>query len=503
MRRLRGIHPLTVLAVLAAVVVFIKNAWVSEDAYIIFRSIEQLFAGHGPVWNPHERVQVFTSPLWFWLLAAVRIFSTDPFVNAVGLGLGLWLASLAVIRRLAATPGAFLLTVLALLSVNGFSDFTSSGLENSLLYLLLALFVLYFARTLAPDSSPVPLTRLWLVAGLVLLTRHDQVFLVVPALVGATWRTKNRLDRRGIIRLLALGLGPLLAWTVFSVVYYGFPFPNTAYAKLNTGIDGFVVFRQGLKYILVSLGRDTLTLVVVGVFVWWGRGIAGVRLLAVGSVLQLAYVVWVGGDFMQGRFLSGACLVAVLAVVNLLKWRPAGRRAVWVGLVLYGALYPHTPLNVPARYPKPGFDLGVVDERGYYNDKLSLWQYWNCRRSARAFPDNDWRRDAEVFRAAAAPVITVGSIGVFGYVAGTKKIIIDGLALSDPLLARLPATPYWRVGHYPRTIPAGYVESLVDKKTGGLEDAHLQKLYADLVLITRSEQLFGADRWRAILRRNF
>ena len=38
---------------------FIRNACVTEDAYIIFRSVEQLFAGNGA--EPNERVQAFTS----------------------------------------------------------------------------------------------------------------------------------------------------------------------------------------------------------------------------------------------------------------------------------------------------------------------------------------------------------------------------------------------------------------------------------------------------------
>ena len=63
--------------------VFLKNAWACDDAYITFRSIEQLFAGNGPRWNPHERVQVFTSPLWFGVLAAFRISSSDVFLNAI------------------------------------------------------------------------------------------------------------------------------------------------------------------------------------------------------------------------------------------------------------------------------------------------------------------------------------------------------------------------------------------------------------------------------------
>lgn len=53
---------LCVVSVLVYILVFLKNAWVGDDAYILFCSLEQLLDGNGPRWNPHERVQVFTSP---------------------------------------------------------------------------------------------------------------------------------------------------------------------------------------------------------------------------------------------------------------------------------------------------------------------------------------------------------------------------------------------------------------------------------------------------------
>ena len=48
---------LTVAAVAAAA---LKNAWICDDAYILFRSIDHLQQGLGLTWNASERVQTFT-----------------------------------------------------------------------------------------------------------------------------------------------------------------------------------------------------------------------------------------------------------------------------------------------------------------------------------------------------------------------------------------------------------------------------------------------------------
>gem|GEM_PF-4554271 len=52
--------------------VYLRNAWVGDDAYITFRTIDNLLAGHGLTWNVDERVQVFTHPLWMLLMVLLR-----------------------------------------------------------------------------------------------------------------------------------------------------------------------------------------------------------------------------------------------------------------------------------------------------------------------------------------------------------------------------------------------------------------------------------------------
>src|SRR6185503_20319626 len=81
-------------------------------------------------------------------------------------------------------------------------------------------------------------------------------------LVLACWNVRNL---RPILRAMAIGSAPAVAWTLFSLIYYGFPFPNTAYAKLATGIDSSELRAQGLLYLLDSLDRDPITLTTIAI----------------------------------------------------------------------------------------------------------------------------------------------------------------------------------------------------------------------------------------------
>jgi len=94
------------------------------------------------------------------------------------------------------------------------------------------------------------------------------------------------------------------------------------------------------------------------------------------------------------------------------------------------------------------------------------------------------------------------SIGYLGYFAGPSVFIIDQYALADPLLARLPIPnpKEWRIGHFIREVPEGYVESLV---TGSnrLADPDLAEYYAKLKLITAGK-IFDPERLKTILEMN-
>src|SRR5262245_63186995 len=73
-----GAHSRTLeLALRAAPVAFLvvlgwTHRWVEEDAFLNFRVVDQIRAGHGPVFNIGQRVEVATSPLWLAMLTVAR-----------------------------------------------------------------------------------------------------------------------------------------------------------------------------------------------------------------------------------------------------------------------------------------------------------------------------------------------------------------------------------------------------------------------------------------------
>ena len=512
------------VALIAFTLVFLKNAWASDDAYITFRSIEQLFAGNGPRWNPHERVQVFTSPLWFWFLCAFRVFSSDVFLNAM-LASGVACAGMLIVLGVTLRDRLKLLLALALLLCsNGFFDYTTSGLGNALGYLLVALFVYHYQRiheqAQPRDKLPRRLLWLFLVVGFALTYRHDiATLLFIPCLY--VFGSNLKQMRWKWVTILLVGLFPFLTWSVFSLIYYGSLFPNTAYAKLSTGIPRLDLLKQGFTYIGVTARHDTATVCVLlaALIVSLCSRRRHLQMLGCGIALNIAYVIWVGGDFMLGRFFSSAYLLGVVTL--MLCWGTARsptrddehpvrqtrykrRLAIALGVctVLYAVLYPHTPVNSPLTHETRKRIYGIVDERGYYFQYSSLWKYITRDTSVEVFPDHGWARSGNRFRKLPHKAIAFNYIGVFGYWAGTEKIILDKLGLSDPLLARLPIPKDrpWRVGHYKREIPAGYRESTLSG-TPKLADPNLNAYYKRILVVTRGK-LFSWERIRTIIALN-
>jgi arabinofuranosyltransferase len=476
----------------------VRFAWLSDDGFITGRSIQNLLLGHGLVTNVGQRVQSYTSPLWMLLSLPFQALTGSPYPGLMLPGL-VASAAFAVIVfrgfRGRAWAGA---AVLAIVTASpSFLTFSTSGLENSLAHALCAAFCLerLRARTALTRTS-------FLLAGLLFLTRFDYVLLVAPSLVHAivtTPRPRGRL----VLRAAAPLLVPVGAWLLFATVYYGFPLPNTAYAKLNTAIPLVERVAQGLTYLVDATYRDPVMVVVIaGTIVWMAarRRSRPSALLALGLALYVGYIVWIGGDFMAGRFLTTGLAVAAIVMAHELALELPLALPVVTAVALLLGLPGLNEHRVDRKTECYVTGTGVVDERECYVEHTGLVP--NIR-------GKKWKTHGylEEFRkavlAAKGDVVVFDTIGMAGFGAPRPVHVIERYALSEPLLARIrfSARANWRPGHYWRDLPEGYLES-VENGTNEVKDPCLHKLYDRLKRVT-SGPLFALDRLGAIAAMNF
>lgn len=504
---------LTLVCLAAFALILFRTAWVGDDVYITLRTVDNFVNGHGLLWNTSERVQSFTHPLWLFLLVLVYAPTRDAYTTALTVSivtslLTFWL----IIRR----DGFAWLGAAILLFSKAFVDYSASGLENPLTHLLLVLFFIYFIEK--PSST----YRLGLLAALLALNRIDAVLFVVPALgyllfqpssdlaplhsPGPAASAQSGRGFAGSLASMADGFLPIFLWEIFSLLYYGFPFPNTYYAKLGAGILQGEMFEQGWVYFLDSLQRDPLTLTVIltGIGLSFWRGEKRERMLALGSLLYLVYVFSIGGDFMSGRFLTASLLISSLLLLRLARSWSKEQRAFAIGLVALLGIF-STPPNYILDLTQPRFtehDLqtGINDERAYYYPISGLMNY----RVGKGIPfsGEGWVEHGYALRESGKSVVDEKNVGFIGYFAGPDVHIVDLYALCDPLLARLPASSLdkWRIGHYEREVPNGYLPTL---RTGinQIHDPNLAAYYDQISLITRGP-LFSRARLIAIWRMN-
>ena len=134
-----------------------QSAWLCDDAFISFRTADNFVHGYGLTWNVQERVQAYTHPLWLFLFSAVYFVTREPFYTGIFLSMAVSAAAVGLFAwKIARSGAAAALGVLVLAASVAFVDYSTSGLENPLTHLLLALFLWVY---LAQDVAALPRDR--------------------------------------------------------------------------------------------------------------------------------------------------------------------------------------------------------------------------------------------------------------------------------------------------------------------------------------------------------
>lgn len=474
----------------------VRTAWIGDDAAITLRSVMNWINGYGPVFNVGERVQAYTHPLWFFLVSGFTLIIQNVFFAAIFCSIVCSLLAMALlVFRISKSTEWGLVGIVALILSKAFMDYSASGLENPLSFLLIAIFTFLLTREHVNDENKFK--GFSILFALMFLTRPDLVLFIFPAQVYLMWKIRKPLV---LVKLALPGFMLFMAWILFSTFYYGYPLPNTAYAKLGISLHWSQLIQQGWQFYLDSLSRDPVTLLVIcfALLLGYNRQNISTLLISVGLSLYLLYILKIGGDFMSGRFFS----VSIFAAVSILVLQPKPNwiipGALITTLTLIGFGVPASTLLTDSNYEVSEIShTGIADERGFYFQQRGLIS--GDRFRYRDLPS--WRLKKGKSTPSEVKV-RCGRLGYKSIYDGPSVHYIDYCALADPLLARLPAKfrKKWRVGHYARHLPVKY-ESSVKSRKNQLVDRDLAKFYDKVLLITRGD-LWSWERLKTIVAMN-
>ena len=499
----KALQVFRVLAVALVAVVVIRTAWLSDDALITLRSALNISHGWGPGYNATETVQAYTHPLWFLLWVWIGSWTNQWVLGVFALSVGF--VSLAVgILVWRAQSIARLVVVLALLLLsNSFIDFTTSGLENPLAFASVAVLFALLVGPAEYSSGWYRPVLIGLTAAAVVLTRFDLVVLIaVPVLV---WLWTIRRDLRQLGFAAGAFLVPTVVWLGWTWFTYSTVLPNTFAAKTNAEIPRAEFVVQGLRYLWVSFENDPVTLIglTIGIALGLVIGPRMLRAWALGALVYVGYVVWVGGDFMGGRFLAVPFFVTLLVLaaspVQLTtsseehrSLAPIGGAVAIVAVLLVGLSFAGirtTAFQNPQEQRwevDQNFNAGIVDARGssVSNDRdlkglvdnlslaflapdfVPIGDGTGLNRPLRDLDKTtkNWPVSDGEFTLPSEVGVFCGFLGTIGIVTGPTTHLIDDCALTDRFLAQRPFTPAepfaWKPGHFYRGIPDGYVEAV-------------------------------------------
>ena len=491
-----GLRVLTLIIIAYVVIAF---AWVGDDAQITLRQVWNFVQGYGITFNFPDRVQAFTHPLWFLILSCASFITQEIYYTTVILSIIISISSILLLFIIELDQERSNITivtpVLLLLFSWSFFDYTTSGLENPLTFLLVGLLLYNLSRKNWKNKFQLS----YVLMALFVLNRFDYFILFLPLAFTLLFECKS--IKRALIVILP-GLLLLFLWHSFATFYFGFPLPNTYYSKLAVDIPIKYYLYNGLEY-LSSLVRDTSSTFIIcsGILLTLITRNKILISISAGLLLYLLYIVWSGGDFMIGRYFSVPVYMSIGLIILSLKsntfFNKSFKNLHVLSLLLVCIINGSTqqyPFNKGTNInykPRENYHY-VSDERGGNYRSSGLWSSERTK----------WFKIADSSGKLPKSYSTACSLLGGLSLTNTSNYLIDLCTLTDPFLDRIPPIQktYFTPGHLIRMMPTNYGERLIGN-IKSLPDKKLNNMLNDFLTVSRGN-LFSWERAKIIWQLN-
>jgi hypothetical protein len=291
-----------------------------DEAMVSMRYAKNLAAGHGLVWNPGERVEGFTNPLWVVYMSLFHLLPIPQSKVSLAIQISsvlILLVNLVVVKKIAklVTRSELLSLLSVFLTAFFFSlnNWALQGTEIGLLTLLISLAVWLAIQIL---RTGVFNWKIYFVLGLSTLVRIDVAIiflLMIGFLVIADShnRRKHFLIGGGTLLILLLG------GTIFRLAYYGEWFPNAYYLNIAS-TSSFARIRRGVGMVIQFIwttGWLFFAILLINLLI---RSGTRVKLLSMLFLTQVLVSIYVGGDAWEHRGGANRFIVVVMPLFFIL-----------------------------------------------------------------------------------------------------------------------------------------------------------------------------------------
>ena len=496
------------------VLLIFSKAWISDDAYHGFAMIRNFGKGNGLVYNVGERVNAATNPLLMIILSLICLVFRDIELTTIAVEILLCVFTVVVVNRHLQSRKSVFIFALLLMASYSYIAFTTSGLENCLICLCE---MLYFVFVLNHDEKYNAKELLWVsfLCSLSILTRFDTALLLfLPTAYIFLFRRNC-----GFFKMIGaglLGLLPFFSWIAFSVIYYGYPFPNTFYMKVKTGIPIQQYFAKGLNYYGVTFFYDAMSIVTIFIalvlMIKCSKNILS-KLIFGSVIVKLVYFIYVGGDFMMGRYFCDLFIISLYYILwlnenKLIKM--INLKRIIVVLLCFTMIGNFNYSFLFDKFAYPFND--VAFEREGYIAYTSVFEIIYSRVCNVDVPLLRWEADEieDSISNGYKGDVVYWAPGILCYKYNDVIRLTGRDGLADPLLIFMPIdwgysgtfiqNGSWRIGHMQRIVPEGYPESVrYDQNLVVDEETH--ELYDKVRIVVKGE-LFSKERFKTILELN-
>ncbi|MBN1880164.1 hypothetical protein JW823_08640 [bacterium] len=331
------------------------NGYSTDDAFISFRFAGNLASGHGLVYNVDQApVEGYTNFLWTILIACFAFvkmpmpesaaFLSTFFSVALLLLMGVW----AYRQREFTSHFSVATPILMMASFPALALWSTTGMETAFFTFLLVTGTVFIS---------VEERREWIgiLSGLTFafaaLTRPEGLLLggliiVLSFIEARDWGMRML---SFFIRLIIFLLPPVLH-AIWRKSYYGHWVPNTFYAKTTASHQ---LYQSGLEYLKDFLIQGGIILVILTFLALFIRPkVEGLWTILITSTVYMAYVVWVGGDWMPANrlFLPILPFLIMGASVFVVKSKDVSPRFLLVLLLLICIYFLYSGINSQAPF---------------------------------------------------------------------------------------------------------------------------------------------------------